>query len=692
MIPAEDFNGFTVNEIVYNKKTCEGKSKEIRVCNNIFVLDTEVTSLFKFPDGWDVFRPDLTPDGYKEIDKGSLLYIWQLGVDDDTYYGRELSELKSLLERICFTVLSAGLDTIYVYVHNLGFEFQFLRNIFDFTEVFARKPRKPIYAVAECMGVNIEFRCSLFLTNLPLAKVADNFDLPVKKLTGYLDYNVLRTPLTPLTDKELAYCGNDVAVVRELIKQMLKSYKTIDRIPLTSTGRIRRVVKSIMFRTAFSIRDWTPDAETFIALQRAFCGGYTHANKMHVGQVCRDVKSYDFTSSYPAQMVLQKYPMSKFYPDNITDFAQMSPRRAYILSVTFYNIRCKRFWEYISGSKCLELVGEVLDNGRVVSADVLHIYATEVDIDIILRDYDIEGYIIDKSYSAIKDYLPKCYIDYVSKLYNDKTKLKGDVTQKDRYGLSKAYLNGLYGMCVTNTITDTITFNNINDWGLIPLSFDDILNGLTDMQHKAFLYYPWGVWITAYSRAALWTAILNIDYDAIYCDTDSIKYVGNHDDFFEQYNADIKNRLAAVEKERGYKPGTFSPIAPDGDPRTLGVFDFEGTYDKFITLGAKKYAYEKNGKCAVTVSGLSSRAPLEHVEDFVKGKVWGYETSGRTISTYLSDLPDITVTDPEGQTYTSHQRYGINLMPTTYKLGITPTFEDFCEIAQGKQHTKLTAI
>lgn len=691
MRPAEDFKGFNANVVTYRRKMY-GKSKEIDVCNNIIVLDTEVTSLFNFPDGWDVFRPGVTPDEYKEIEKGSLLYIWQLGVDDVTYYGRDLTELKTALEKIAFGVLSAGLDTVYIYVHNLGYEFQFLRNIIDFTEVFARKPRKPIYAVSEIMGVKFEFRCSLFLTNLPLSKVAENFDLAVSKKTGDLDYNILRTPLTPLSATELGYCESDVAVVRELIKQMLKSYKTIDRIPLTSTGRIRRVVKSVMFRTAFSIRNWTPDAETFIALQRAFCGGYTHANKMHVGQVCRDVKSYDFTSSYPAQMVLQKYPMSKFYPDNITDFVQMSPRRAYILSVTFYNIRCKRFWEYISGSKCLELAGEVLDNGRVVSADVLHIYATEVDVDIILKDYEFESYTIDKSYSTIKGYLPKCYIDYVSKLYNDKTKLKGDENQKDRYRLSKSYLNGLYGMCVTNTITDTVTFNNEGDWELLPLSFDDILNGLTDMQHKAFLYYPWGVWVTAYSRAALWTAILEIDYDAVYCDTDSIKYMGNHDDFFEQYNADVKNRLAAVEKERGYAPGTFSPLAPDGSPRTLGVFDFEGTYDKFITLGAKKYAYEKHGKCAVTVSGLSSAAPLERVEDFVKGKVWGYDTSGRTISTYLSEMPEITVTDPAGQTYTSHQRYGINLMPTTYKLGIAPTFEDFCEVAQGKQHTKLSAL
>ena len=94
----------------------------------------------------------------------------------------------------------------------------------------------------------------------------------------------------------------------------------------------------------------------------------------------------------------------------------------------------------------------------------------------------------------------------------------------------------------------------------------------------------------------------------------------------------------------------------------------------------------------MTVSGLSKKAPIKDLSEFVKGKIWGSDTSGRTVATYISDMPDITVQDISGAVYTSHQRYGINLMPTTYKLGIAPTFEDFISAAQNMAHTKIAGI
>ena len=62
------------------------------------------------------------------------------------------------------------------------------------------------------------------------------------------------------------------------------------------------------------------------------------------------------------------------------------------------------------------------------------------------------------------------------------------------------------------------------------------------------------------------------------------------------------------------------------------------------------------------------------------------------MATYLSDMPDITVIDTNGDIYISHQRYGINLMPTTYKLGVSPNFEDFFTVAQNMAHTKIAGI
>ena len=66
---------------------------------------------------------------------------------------------------------------------------------------------------------NIEFHCTYFMTNIGLDKLADTFKLPVKKLVGNLDYDIIRVPTTKLTTKELAYCENDCLVLYEYIKK-----------------------------------------------------------------------------------------------------------------------------------------------------------------------------------------------------------------------------------------------------------------------------------------------------------------------------------------------------------------------------------------------------------------------------------------------------------------------------------------
>lgn len=63
-------------------------------------------------------------------------------------------------------------------------------------------------------------------------------------MVGDLDYNILRTPKTPLTDKEKGYCKRDCIVVYHGIKDFINIYKYQHAIPLTQTGRVRRVVKN----------------------------------------------------------------------------------------------------------------------------------------------------------------------------------------------------------------------------------------------------------------------------------------------------------------------------------------------------------------------------------------------------------------------------------------------------------------
>ena len=57
-----------------------------------------------------------------------------------------------------------------IYVHNLEYEFQFMRKWFDWHDIFADDKRQPLYAVTKG---GVEFRCSYRLSGYSLVKLAD---------------------------------------------------------------------------------------------------------------------------------------------------------------------------------------------------------------------------------------------------------------------------------------------------------------------------------------------------------------------------------------------------------------------------------------------------------------------------------------------------------------------------------------
>lgn len=93
-------------------------------------------------------------------------------------------------------------------------------------------------------------------------------------------------------------------------------------------------------------------------------------------------------------------------------------------------------------------------------------------------------------------------------------------------------------------------------------------------------------------RKALWA----VGKDVVYCDTDSVKYINNHDDIFERFNDD------AVALAKKY--GAFA-IDPKGKTQYMGIWDDDGKYKRFKTLGAKKYCIEEDGKVLTTIAGVS---------------------------------------------------------------------------------------
>lgn len=209
-----------------------------------------------------------------------------------------------------------------VYVHNLSYEFQYLRTLFDWEKVFSIDLRKPIYATTK---LGIEFRCSYLLSGYSLAKLGEQLHTyHIEKMVGDLDYQLMRNSKTPLSAKELKYCVNDVFVVMAYIQELIEDYKGLTHLPITKTGFVRKYCRKHCLHTTNdkgkTVNNWDytnlihslniSGIEEFNMLQRAFMGGFTHANAMYADETLSDVTSYDFTSSYPTVMIAEQFPMS----------------------------------------------------------------------------------------------------------------------------------------------------------------------------------------------------------------------------------------------------------------------------------------------------------------------------------------------------------------------------------------------
>lgn len=656
--------------------------------------------------------------------KAAFMYIWalSLGQGKPVYYGRTWEEAIE-----SFKVLQKEFDLnedkrLVIYVHNLGYEFQFMRKFFEWVDVFAVAERKPIRALTT---LGIEFRDSYILSGYSLANTAKNLTKhKISKLVGDLDYSLLRTHETPLTDKEMGYVENDVLVVTAYIDEQLDLYGDIFKIPMTNTGRVRSFVRDECYYTSKNHRksskskyvkyrkmmgDLTVEPESYKQLKRAFMGGFTHANANLSGKVLKGVSSIDFTSSYPSVMISEKFPMSRFKDievATVSELFDMAYKYALIFDVRFTNIRSKITQEnYISESKCSSLVKPTLNNGRVFSADELVTTITEIDLDIISKTYEWDSIEVANVKRAYKNYLPKSIIEAILKLYKKKTVLKDVEGYEVEYLLSKGMLNSVYGMCVTDIVKDNSVYQG-EGWAVEPVDVETELESYNESKNR-FLYYPWGVWVTAYARRNLWTGILAVGDDYVYSDTDSLKLLnyGNHVGYINWFNEQIVAKMEAMITYYKLDSKDLSPITKKGKVKTMGVWDFEGSYDLFKTLGAKRYLYKEGDNIQITVAGLSKQNGVSYmlekcgndalkVFDMFSNNLYvPAERTGKMTHTYIDDELKFQVVDYEGVKTTVETLSSIHLESCDFTLSIAEHYRKFLrDLASGLQFKKVDYI
>lgn len=639
--------------------------------DSIYTFDIETSSILVVngnvisADKYD----ELTDADKDECLKIGFMYIWMLGINDNVFYGRTWEEL-----RIFFGKLNKRKKNIFV--HNLSYEFQFLSGNFKLNNVFARKERKVIKCEIE--EYNIIFRCTYFMTNVALSKLTDVYNLPVRKKDGDLDYNLVRNSKTPLSTKELAYCEYDCLVIYYYIKQELSFYKKFDKIPNTLTGRVRKelqakVLKDYNYRSKVQ-KSINTDPHIYNLLVDCFAGGYTHANWLYVDDIIKNVVSWDFTSSYPFVMLVEKYPSSRFkkcYVRNIENI--LFNDFAYIINIEFINIKSNFFNNIISKSKAYYIENGIYDNGKIVSSSLLKIVITEIDLKIIREFYSFDDYNIVEIYYANKSYLPLKLIDFILDKYNNKTEYKNVVGKEYLYSIEKSKFNSLYGMCVTNTIKDDCIFKD-GEWSLSVLSNFDIIDKLNNDYKKGFLSFAYGVWVTSYARYNLLSNVKLLDEYVVYCDTDSIKLVDGYDiNVIYNYNKSVDDKISKVANFYDIDINRFTPIDCEGIPHKIGLFDKDGEYLYFKTLGAKKYSYvdKAKKKLHITVAGVPKEGVVclkNDINNFNDNLFFNASDTGKKQIFYNDEQPSLKVIDYLGNADIISEKKGICLMPCSYTL------------------------
>lgn len=418
-------------------------------------------------------------------------------------------------------------------------------------------------------------------------------------------------------------------------------------------------------------------------------------------------------------MVAFKFPMGsgKYIGEiSVADMYDLCKDYCCMFRVAFTNlVHLKSIEHPLSASKCRWKDGKKLlsyrpkndyksdspevlvDNGRVITAKYLETTCTEQDFRVYEKFYTWEGCKIFDCWIYPKSYLPTPFIKAILTLYKQKTTLKGVEGEEVNYLLSKEMINSAYGMTVTDIVRENLEYSLDAESGCHSNYDDPSFDNETYVAQQIerynnnpyrFLFYAWGVWVTSYARANLFSGIVEADKDYIYSDTDSIKMTNyeKHLPYIDRYNNWILEKLKAACEYHGIDFEEIQPKNIKGESKPLGVWEFEGVYDRFKTLGAKRYMYQKGDKWSLTAAGVNKSSGMEYIlkraqaigcdpfDLFSLNLVVPPEYSGRNTLTYIDNSVEGVIEDYTGQRAHFEELSGIHMESSEYSFNPVDEF------------------
>ena len=619
-----------------------------------------------------------------------------------TIYGTKPSEMIEAFKRIRAALKG---DDIYIYFHNLAYDYVFLRLfLFDaFGKPVKELNTKPHYPIMLGFDNGIILKDSLCLAQCKLEKWAKDLDVNHKKAVGSWDYDVIRDQSDTFSRAEKRYIENDTLALCECLDAFCISLnKTIYSIPYTATGIPREEVRERakqhkghenFLREALSY-------DQFQKFMKLYHGGYSHANRFYVGDLLNDdiTACRDFASSYPYCLIAFKYPSSAFIPlgrDVKPEYIiENSDDYAFVFRISFKNIRLKDHllpMPSLQASKCEHSINMKEESGRVKQAGYCTLYICEQDLIVLnsLYDWDPESICTEVEVSP-KDYLPRWFTDYVYELYAEKCRRKPHQEEDPvAYALAKSRVNSVYGLTVQKSIRENflevtepgeykINWDGDTAWfesGEYRQDFDQDLKAEYEKYLKnpnTVLPYQWGAYCTAFAFRNLFElgSCVNCQFDKdghlaypphwYYSDTDSCYSDDWNEDKIAEYNKKCKKNLQA----NGY-----GPVEVNGKEYWLGVAEPDSEYSEYIVLGPKRYCGRsvKDKELHITVAGVpkdGAKCLEDDIGKFHRNFIFDGNITGKKAHFYFFSKDGITKDQFGNEIGDS-----IDLQPCNYHLG-----------------------
>lgn len=498
--------------------------------NLIYCADFETTSFAQY-----------------QVEGCTRVYLWKLmGVDN------LIDQIGINLDSFIEFVKSLGCCEIYF--HNLSFDGEFilwwlLENEYTYDEeIKSDKTFKSIIdetgsiysiTIRHSQKIITELKCSYKLFPKSIKEIGEL--VGIEKLNETHDYNEIKNyhSVEELPEEEIKYITNDVRIMVELIKYLQE--KGVKGITM-STSAYKNWLQDKYSLCKNQMKKDTND-EIVEIVRKSYRGGITKVNQKYAGLEFNDVISFDVNSLYPSVMYENPMPVGEGKIYKSVEEGRLDNRHLFIVVAFVQYAKVRNGQHAFIGNTSGFSYAKKYSYDDELNNKMLYLW---------LDEFNLFKLVYDAQYEILKvvgwkkaNYVFK---DYIDRWYEVKKNAKNDVERS----LAKLMLNSLYGKFGMNDSRIT----------KLPVAIDEKIIYHTMENNTTYYYKEVASYITSKARCKLASFMNRCGDNFLYCDTDSVYYIGHE------------------------IPEVFKDVV---DAKKLGYWKYEGHYTRFKALKAKCY-------------------------------------------------------------------------------------------------------